>query len=104
MVDEARPSRRSGTIASPTPTSPAMVNFFIGRPIFATVLALLMLLVGGSCLFGLPLSLYPKIVPPQVQVTPTFTGADAQTVADTVATPIEQQVNGVKGQIYFSSD
>jgi hydrophobe/amphiphile efflux-1 (HAE1) family protein len=81
-----------------------MVNFFIGRPIFATVLALLMLLVGGICLFVLPIALYPQIVPPQVQVTATFTGADAQTVADTVTTPIEQQINGVKGQIYFNSD
>ena len=74
-----------------------MVNFFIGRPIFATVLALLMLLVGGICIFVLPISLYPDIVPPQVQVTTTYTGADAQTVADTVTTPIEQQINGVKG-------
>ena len=81
-----------------------MVNFFIGRPIFATVLALLLLLVGGICVFILPISLYPDIVPPQVQVTTTYTGADAQTVADTVTTPIEQQINGVKGQIYFSSD
>jgi HAE1 family hydrophobic/amphiphilic exporter-1 len=81
-----------------------MVNFFIGRPIFATVVALLMLLVGGICIFVLPISLYPDIVPPQVQVTTTYTGADAQTVADTVTTPIEQQINGVKGQIYFSSD
>ncbi len=81
-----------------------MVNFFIGRPIFATVLALLMLLVGGICIFVLPISQYPEITPPQVQVTTTFTGADAQTVAETVTKPIEQQVNGVKGMIYFSSD
>ena len=79
-----------------------MVNFFIGRPIFATVLALLMLLIGGICIFVLPISLYPDIVPPQVQITATYTGADAQTVADTVTTPIEQQVNGVKGMIYFA--
>ncbi len=81
-----------------------MVNFFIGRPIFATVLALLMLLVGGICVLLLPISLYPDIVPPQVQVTTTYTGADAATVADTVTTPIEQQINGVKGLIYFNSD
>jgi hydrophobe/amphiphile efflux-1 (HAE1) family protein len=81
-----------------------VVNFFIGRPIFATVLALLMLLVGGICLFVLPIALYPQIVPPQIQVTTTYTGADAQTVANTVTTPIEQQLNGTKGQIYFSSD
>src|SRR4051812_6819721 len=82
----------------------SMVNFFISRPIFATVLALLMLLVGGICIFVLPISLYPDIVPPQVQVTTTYTGADAQTVADTVTTPVEQQINGVKGLIYFNSD
>src|SRR5580693_7432987 len=81
-----------------------MVNFFIGRPIFATVLALLMLLVGGICIFVLPIAQYPEITPPQVQVTTTFTGADAQTVSETVTKPIEQQVNGVKGLIYFSSD
>ena len=81
-----------------------MVNFFIGRPIFATVLALLMLLIGGICIFILPIAQYPDITPPQVQVTTTYTGADALTVAETVTTPIEQQVNGVKGMIYFSSD
>jgi hydrophobe/amphiphile efflux-1 (HAE1) family protein len=81
-----------------------MVDFFIRRPIFATVLALLMLLIGGICLFILPISQYPQVTPAQVQVTTTYTGADAQTVADTVTTPIEQQVNGVKGMIYFSSD
>ena len=81
-----------------------MVNFFIGRPIFATVLALLMLLVGGICIFVLPIAQYPEITPPQVQVTTTFTGADAQTVSETVTKPIEQQINGVKGMIYFNSD
>ena len=81
-----------------------MVNFFIGRPIFATVLALLMLLIGGICLFLLPISQYPQIIPAQVQVMTTYTGADAKTVAETVTTPIEQQINGVKGVIYFNSD
>src|SRR5947199_201430 len=81
-----------------------MVNFFIGRPIFATVLALLMLLVGGICIFILPISLYPDIVPPQVQVTTTYTGADAQTVADTVTTPVEKQFKCVKWLIYFNTD
>ncbi len=81
-----------------------MVNFFIGRPIFATVLALLMLIIGGICIFILPIALYPQITPPQVQVTTTYTGADALTVAETVTTPLEQQINGVKGMIYFNSD
>ena len=81
-----------------------MVNFFIGRPIFATVLAVLMVLVGGISVFLLPIAQYPQITPPQVQITTVYTGADAQTVAGTVTTPIEQQINGVKGMIYFSSD
>jgi hydrophobe/amphiphile efflux-1 (HAE1) family protein len=81
-----------------------MVNFFIGRPIFATVLALLMLMVGGICILVLPISLYPDIIPAQVQVTTTYTGADAQTVSNTVTTPIEQKMNGVKGMIYMASD
>ncbi len=81
-----------------------MVNFFIGRPIFATVLALILVLIGGICMGVLPISLYPDIVPPQVQITATYTGADAQTVADSVTTPIEQKVNGVNNMIYMSSD
>jgi hydrophobe/amphiphile efflux-1 (HAE1) family protein len=81
-----------------------MVNFFISRPIFATVLALLMVIIGGICAFLLPIAQYPPIVPPQVQVATTYTGADALSVARTVTTPIEQQINGTKGLIYFSSD
>ncbi len=81
-----------------------MVNFFIRRPIFATVLSLLMLLIGGICAFLLPIAQYPQIAPPQVQITSTYTGADALTVAETVTTPLEQQINGTKGMIYLSSD
>jgi len=81
-----------------------MVNFFIRRPIFATVLALLMLLIGGICASLLPIAQYPQIAPPQVQVTTTYTGADALSVARTVTTPIEEQINGTKGLIYYSSD
>ncbi len=80
-----------------------MVNFFIGRPIFATVLAILMLLIGGISLYFLPIAQYPQIAPPQVQITTGYTGADAETVAETVTTPIEQQLNGTEGMIYFSS-
>lgn len=81
-----------------------MVNFFIRRPIFATVLAFLMLLTGGICVFLLPIAQYPQIAPPQVQITSTYTGADAMTVSETVTTPLEQQINGTKGMIYFSSN
>ena len=81
-----------------------MVDFFIRRPIFATVSALLMLLIGGICAVPLPIAQYPQIAPPQVQVTTTYTGADALSVARTVTTPIEQQINGTKGMIYYNSD
>ena len=81
-----------------------MVDFFIRRPIFATVSALLMLLIGGICAFLLPIAQYPQVAPPQVQVTTTYTGADALSVARTVTTPIEQQINGTKGMIYYNSD
>src|SRR6478672_1440521 len=81
-----------------------MVDFFIRRPIFATVSAVLMLLIGGICALQLPIAQYPQIAPPQVQVTTTYTGADALSVARTVTTPIEQQINGTKGMIYYSSD
>jgi HAE1 family hydrophobic/amphiphilic exporter-1 len=81
-----------------------MVDFFIRRPIFATVSAILMLLVGGICAFQLPIAQYPQIAPPQVQVSTTYTGADALSVARTVTTPIEQEINGTKGMIYFNSD
>jgi HAE1 family hydrophobic/amphiphilic exporter-1 len=81
-----------------------MVDFFIRRPIFATVSALLMLLIGGICAVRLPVAQYPQVVPPQVQVTTTYTGADALNVARTVTTPIEQQINGTKGMIYYNSD
>ena len=81
-----------------------MVDFFIRRPIFATVAALLMILVGGISAARLPIAQYPQVVPPQVQVTTTYTGADALSVARTVTTPIEQQVNGTKGMIYYNSD
>ena len=102
--DEQAPTTRQRAGRQAAEVRREMVNFFIGRPIFATVLALLMLLIGGICIFVLPIAQYPEITPPQVQVTTTFTGADAQTVAETVTKPIEQQVNGVKGMIYFNSD
>src|SRR3954471_17460750 len=81
-----------------------MVNFFIGRPIFATVLALLMLLIGGLCASLLPIAQYPQVAPPQVQVTTTYTGADALSVARNLSTTCEQEINGTKGLIYFISD
>lgn len=78
-------------------------KFFIERPIFATVLSLLLLVGGGICLFLLPVDQYPSITPPTVQVTASYPGANAETIAQTVGIPIEQQVNGVDNMIYMSS-
>src|SRR3954447_1388174 len=77
--------------------------FFINRPIFAAVLSIVITLVGGIALFTLPIAQYPRITPPGVAVTIQYPGASAQVVADTVAAPIEQQVNGVEGMLYMSS-
>src|SRR5207249_3063437 len=77
--------------------------FFIDRPIFATVLSLVITLAGGLSLFALPLALYPPISPPIIQVECHYPGASAQVVAETVASPIEQQVNGVEGMMYMAS-
>ena len=78
-------------------------HFFIDRPIFATVVSVVITLTGAIALFWLPIAQYPQITPPAIQVTITYPGASAQVVADTVAAPIEQQVNGVEGMLYMSS-
>jgi len=80
-----------------------MLNFFIERPVFSSVVALLMVLVGTLAALGLPIAQYPQVVPPQVQVTATFPGANADVVAQSVAAPIEQQVNGAQDMLYMSS-
>src|SRR5437660_781338 len=78
-------------------------RFFIDRPIFAAVLSIFITLTGGIALFSLPIAQYPPITPPAVAVSISYPGASAQVVADTVAAPIEQQVNGVEGMLYMSS-
>src|SRR5712672_4816262 len=80
-----------------------VTHSFIDRPIFATVLSVFLTLIGLGALYILPISQYPEIVPPTVQITTTYPGASAQTVARTVATPLEQQINGVENMIYMSS-
>src|SRR4051812_47786775 len=78
-------------------------RFFIGRPIFASVLSIVIVLAGSIALFTLPVAQYPDIAPPTVEVSAYYPGANASVVADTVAAPIEQQVNGVEGMMYMSS-
>lgn len=78
-------------------------RFFIERPVLANVLALVFVLIGAVALFQLPVAQYPNVVPPTVQVTTRFPGASANTLVDTVALPIEQQVNGVQDMLYMQS-
>lgn len=78
-------------------------TFFIKRPIFATVIAILMVIAGALCVFSLPIAQYPDITPPTVSVSATYPGANARTVAQAVGVPIEAQVNGVEGMLYMSS-
>src|SRR5207302_2907343 len=78
-------------------------RFFIDRPIFATVLSVVITLIGGIALLSLPIAQYPRITPPGVVVSISYPGASSQVVADTVAAPIEQQVNGVPGMLYMSA-
>ena len=78
-------------------------KFFIERPIFANVIAIVIIILGVVCLYRLPVSQYPEIVPPTIQVTTTYPGASAEVIATTVGIPIEQAVNGVKNSLYMNS-
>jgi len=80
-----------------------LTHFFIDRPIFATVLSVFVTLIGLGALAILPVAQYPEIVPPTVQVTTVYPGASAETVSRTVATPLEQQINGVENMLYMNS-
>src|SRR3984885_9191645 len=78
-------------------------RFFIDRPIFATVISVVITLAGLVAVVALPVAQYPEVTPPTVQVTAVYPGANSQTVRDTVAAPIEEQVSGVEGMMYMSS-
>ena len=78
-------------------------KFFIERPVLSNVIACVMMLLGAVAIATLPVSQYPAITPPTIQVTASYPGASARTMADKVAIPIEQAVNGVKGMLYMQS-
>src|SRR6476620_908309 len=80
-----------------------MARFFVNRPIFAIVISIITVLLGVVAMSGLPIAQYPEIVPPMIQVTTTFVGASATDVEASVATPLEQQINGVENMIYMKS-
>ena len=77
--------------------------YFIRRPIFASVLSILIFLAGFISMFNLPIAEYPEVSPPTIQVSANFPGANPATIAETVATPLEEQINGVENMIYMNS-
>ena len=80
-----------------------MSKFFINRPIVAMVISIVMVIVGAITILSLPVAQFPSIAPPEVQIIATYTGADAQTLEQAVATPIEQQMSGVDNMNYMYS-
>src|SRR5882672_3040503 len=80
-----------------------MSRFFVDRPIVAIVIAIITVVLGLVSMAGLPIAQYPSIIPPQIQIQTSYTGADAVTIEQSVATPLEQQMNGVDKMLYMQS-
>ena len=80
-----------------------LARFFVDRPVFATVLSIVIVIIGGVALSQLPVAQYPEVVPPTISITASYPGANAKIVSETVAAPIEQEVNGVEGMLYMTS-
>src|SRR5690348_16917162 len=111
FVRASRSIRRNRARPAPRPprrrrTEDAMriSHFFIDRPIFASVIAIVIVILGGVAYTRLPVAQYPEIAPPTINVSGQYPGASAETVAETVVAPIEQQINGVEGMLYISSN
>ena len=81
-----------------------MLDFFIHRPVFSAVCALLIILAGAVCIPTLPISLYPELAPPQVTVSSNYVGANSRVVESAVTIPLEEQINGVEGMRYIQSN
>src|SRR5882762_2420252 len=86
-----------------SPVAPEIRYLFIRRPIFAAVISIVIVLLGAFALYTLPINRYPPITPPSVQVSAVYPGATAEDVASAVAAPIEQQLSGLDGLLYFKS-
>src|SRR5882672_2054588 len=100
IAKRSHASRKQGNNAR---TAMNISDFFIKRPIFAAVISIVIFVIGALAYFRLPLSEYPEVVPPTVVVRTSYPGANPTVIADTVASPLEQQINGVEGMLYMFS-